>query len=120
MSRKILELKPVNVRLLNIVDRIEGSISGQAFLTALFRSFAQRWKLRNAVLPENPPYTEVTDYECGGCTQKVNPNVHGNCPRCFSSHLFYISQDAVLPSTEKPRTDIWANRHDRTSQVARY
>ena len=119
MSRKLLELKPVDPKLLAIVDRIEGPISSRAFIAALLRSFAQRWKLRKAVLPESPLYKEVTDYECGGCGNSVNPNIHGDCPRCFSPNLFYIGHDVVL-TIEKPKTDIWANRHDRTSQVARY
>jgi hypothetical protein len=120
MSKKALELKPVDPKLLVAVDRIVGPISGREFFAALYRSLSIRWKLRKSVLPENPPYKEITDYECGGCGCMVNLNVHGGCPRCFSQNLFYIGHDAVLPSTERPKSNIWAKRHDRASQVARY
>jgi hypothetical protein len=101
--KKALELKPVKERVLVILDRLEGPITTQEFFAALFRSFSIRWKLRKAVFPENPPSKEITDYECGGCGNMVNPNVHGDCPRCYSMHLFYIGHDFLLPSIESPK-----------------
>jgi len=62
------------------------------FLKYLFRSWKHRWKLRKNFFPENPSNREIEEYECGGCGSLVNQGIHGECPRCFSRHLFYIGR----------------------------
>jgi hypothetical protein len=111
-----MDLNPIDPKVLVTLDRMEDPISGKEFFATLYRSLVLRWKLRKVEHPELS-IKIIGEYECGGCNNKIDPDVHGYCPICKSEHIFYVGREAVLVSLERPKTNIWAKRHDRTSKT---